>query len=95
MLKHRNFFAPMTPVSRLEFVLEHPTLCQPGRQGERNYMITEALCAAYNVLPDGKGKRALAYVIANPRAEFHFGGTDAVGPAIREAIAELKRLKAA
>lgn len=58
--------------------------------GDRPSYVDRALVAAYQVLPEGKSKRALEYVVSHSGAEFYFGGTDAVGPAIREGLNILK-----
>lgn len=63
---------------------------QFGRGGRAKYLQL-ALEAALKVLPEGKGKRALAYVVRNRAAEYWFGGTDAVGPALQEAVTILER----
>ena len=71
----------------LEYTLENPEIVNPlPRNPKRPELVTMALHAAVKVLPEGKSKRALEYVALHPGAEFHFGGTDAVGPAIREAV---------
>lgn len=82
-----TFFRDMSTVNRLRFVLDHPNMVNPKRSsvGHSTY-ITEALWEAHDILPEGKSKRALNYVARTPNAEFHFGGHDAVGPAIIEAI---------
>ena len=85
----------LTDIEMLELILED---CQQanrkpfrGAYGARSTHVDRALVAAYKVLPEGKGKRALDYVISHPCAEFYFGGTDAVGPAIREGLDILKK----
>jgi hypothetical protein len=71
----------------LEYILENPeTANYKVNRTNRPSLVTMALKAAVKVLPEGRSKRALAYVANNPGAELHFGGTDAVGPAIKEAI---------
>lgn len=92
-----NFhFRDMTIVERLEFILAHPDICGPKKEGTpRSSYLTIALDETMNILPPGKGKRALEYVARNNLAEFHFGGTDAVGPAIKEAIKLLTERRAA
>jgi hypothetical protein len=91
-----TFFRDMTTVARLEFCLEHPTLVNPRSSNVgRSWYINEALWEACDILPEGRSKRALTYVAKTANAELHFGGTDAVGPAIKEAIELLKKSKVA
>ena len=54
-------------------------MCRITRPG----YIQRALDAAYDVLPDGKGTRAVGYVCRNNGAILCYGGNDAVGPALR------------
>lgn len=83
-------------IERLTYILEHQDdLNRRMYTNVRPIELTEALMSAADILPEGKSKRALEYVVRNERAEFHFGGTDAVGPAIREAIVLLSKQKAA
>lgn len=86
-----------TDVEMLDAILEDCNRANkpPFRNthGARPLYIDNALYAAYEVLPEGKGKRALQYVIEHPCAEFHFGGTDAVGPAIKQGLDILKKMR--
>lgn len=83
----RLSFMHMSVKEILEYVLEYPEMVNPlPRNPKRPDLVTMALFAAVKVLPEGKRKRALEYVALHPGAEFHFGGTDAVGPAIKEAV---------
>lgn len=91
----------MTIPEILEFILKNPEACNPHRSHREHYRdarsthITIAIDEALSVLPEGRSKRALKYVADHPAAEFHFGGSDAVGPAIREALDILRNKKAA
>lgn len=84
-----------TEIELLEVILEDDERAnrKPFRRidGARPGYIDDALIAAYATLPEGRGKRALEYVISHPCAEFHFGGTDAVGPALHEGLNNLKK----
>lgn len=95
---NNTFFRDMSTVSRLRFILDHTETINPNphrSQAFRSSYLTDALWEAHDILPEGKSKRALNYVARNPMVEFHFGGTDAVGPAIMEAIVLLKKSKVA
>jgi hypothetical protein len=95
---NNTFFRDMTTVSRLQFILDHAETINPNpRRGTvfRSSYLSDALWEAHDILPEGKSKRALNYVARNPLVEFHFGGNDAVGPAIMEAIVLLKKSKVA
>lgn len=89
-IKKKNdkvYFSEMTVVDRLLYILNHSALINYHlRKRPRSIFLTDALFEASLVLPNGKSRRALEYVVDHPTAEFHFGGTDAVGAAIKEAI---------
>lgn len=83
----KSTFASWDIKDKLLFILENPEKVNPIIPGaDRRTGYTRALMDAVDVLPDGKSKRALNYVANNPAAILNFGGADAVGPAIEEAI---------
>lgn len=88
MVSHAVFYHNMPIKDRLIYMLRHENEVNALLRGGhgRPFYLTEALGYACDVLPKGRNKRALDYVSRNACAEFHFGGTDAVGPAIMEAI---------
>lgn len=87
---HNTFLSNYGTADRLRFILSNPDIVNKMTMDHytktRPKTLTEALKDACDFLPIGKSKRALEYVCKNPGAEFYFTGTDAVEPAIREAL---------
>lgn len=87
---NNSLFRNTSMIFRLNFILDHPDKINPApfirSNAIRSPYLNDALWEAFDILPEGKSKRAIGYVARNPGVEFHFGGTDAIGPAIKEAI---------
>lgn len=95
-MKDRTQFKKMTMVERLWYMLTHEhEMNRNLRCAERSPYLTDALWSAVDILPEGKNRRALDYMARHSSAEFHFGGTDAVGPAMKEAIMLMIKAEAA
>ena len=78
----------------LQFMVDHPNDANANSSGKRSQFIEAALQDAVEILPDGKSKRALDYILRAPGALLCFGGKDAVKPALLEAIVLLQRKEA-
>lgn len=87
---HNTFLDHYSATDRLRFILQNPDIANKMTEEHhtktRPVPLTEALKEALDFLPKGKSKRVLDYICRNPGAEFYFTKTDAVGPAIREAL---------
>ena len=90
-----SFLSYSTLSEKLQFIVNNPDIVNNMTQRRygsgRPLSLTIALSDASDILPDGKSKRALDYLARHPSAEFHFGGKDAVRPALLEAIKALDR----
>ena len=67
------------------WIIEHPGMFNLVCKSQRPPYIQNALNEACKALPEGRAKRALNYVCRHEGAFLFFGGSDAVGPAIRRA----------
>lgn len=92
----RSSLMNFTTIELLDAILEDDERAnrKPFRNADhsRSIFVDNALIAACATLPEGKEKRALEYVISHPCAEFHFGGKDAVGPALRKGLDNLRKV---
>ena len=64
----------------LQFMVDHPNDANVNSSEKRSQFIEAALQDAVEILPDGKSKRALDYILRTPGALLCFGGKDAVSP---------------
>ena len=67
------------------WIVEHPGLFNLVCKSSRPPYMQNALEKACDALPEGRAKRALDYVRRHEGAFLFFGGSDAVGPALRKA----------
>jgi len=69
----------------VNWIIEHPGMFNLVCKSSRPPYMQYALEKACDVLPSGRAKRALDYVCRHEGAFLFFGGSDAVGPALRKA----------
>ena len=77
----------------LERMLENSDTATMNTSKFRKNPVNTALTMAYDALPYGRSKRVLSYIISHDKLVYNFGGTDAVGPSIREGIRCLEQLE--